>query len=41
LGRKVSAGFYDALDQEVTDHLDEAARRAGANNRKTVQPRGL
>ena len=37
----VSADFYDALDQEVTDLLDEAARRAGANDRKTVQPRDL
>ena len=37
----VSADFYDALDQEVTDLLDEAARRAEANDRKTVQPRDL
>jgi histone H3/H4 len=37
----VSADFYDALDDEVADLLDDAARRASANDRKTVQPRDL
>lgn len=37
----VSAEFYDALDDEVAALLDDAARRAEANNRKTVQPRDL
>lgn len=40
-GNNVSADFYDALDQEVTELLDEAANRAEANDRKTVQPRDL
>lgn len=37
----VSADFYDALDDEVADLVDEAARRAKENDRKTVQPRDL
>lgn len=37
----VSADFYDALDEKVTDLLDDASRRADANDRKTVQPRDL
>jgi len=37
----VSADFYEALDDEVTDLLEDAARRAEANDRKTVQPRDL
>ena len=37
----VSADFYDALDEEVSDLLEEAARRASDNDRKTVQPRDL
>ena len=37
----VSSDFYDALDEEVQDILDDAARRADANDRKTVQPRDL
>lgn len=40
-GNNVSADFYDALDREVTELLDEAANRAEANDRKTVQPRDL
>jgi histone H3/H4 len=32
----VSADFYEALDDEVTEVLKDAARRAEANNRKTV-----
>lgn len=37
----VSADFYDALDDEVATLLEAAARRADANDRKTVQPRDL
>lgn len=37
----VSSDFYDALDGEVEELLDDAARRAGDNDRKTVQPRDL
>lgn len=39
--KNVSADFYDALDDEVEELLDNAARRAEANGRKTVQPRDL
>lgn len=39
--KNVAADFYDALDEEVTELLDDAARRAEANDRKTVQPRDL
>jgi histone H3/H4 len=37
----VSADFYDALNDGVSDLLDDAARRADENDRKTVQPRDL
>jgi histone H3/H4 len=37
----VSADFYDALNQEVAGLLEEAADRAEANGRKTVQPSDL
>ena len=37
----VAADFYDALDEEVRDLLENATRRADANERKTVQPRDL
>lgn len=37
----VSADFYDALDEEVEEILEEAAGRAEANDRKTVQSRDL
>jgi len=37
----VSADFYDALDAEVQEILEDAAARAEANDRKTVQPRDL
>lgn len=40
-GHNVSSDFYDGLDEEVQDLLDDAARRADANDRKTVQPRDL
>jgi histone H3/H4 len=39
--QNVSADFYEALDEEVAELLDDAARRAEANDRKTVQPRDL
>lgn len=38
-GSNVSADFYDALDAEVDELIAAAARRAEANDRKTVQPR--
>ena len=37
----VASAFYDALDDEVEELLDDAARRAEGNDRKTVQPRDL
>ncbi|MFB6112819.1 MAG: DUF1931 domain-containing protein [Halodesulfurarchaeum sp.] len=37
----VSADFYEALDEELEELLDDAARRATENDRKTVQPRDL
>lgn len=37
----VSSDFYDALDEEVSDLIDDAAERAADNDRKTVQPRDL
>ena len=37
----VSSDFYDALDEEVSELLEDAAQRAGDNDRKTVQPRDL
>ncbi|EMA48755.1 hypothetical protein C448_02763 [Halococcus morrhuae DSM 1307] len=37
----VSSDFYDALDEEVSALLENAARRADENDRKTVQPRDL
>lgn len=37
----VSADFYEALDEEVSELLEDAARRCEANDRVTVQPRDL
>jgi len=37
----VASGFYEALDSEVEELLQEAAERASANDRKTVQNRDL
>lgn len=37
----VAGDLYDALDEEVAELLDDAARRAEENDRKTVQPRDL
>jgi histone H3/H4 len=39
--RNVASDFYDALDAEVEELLEDAAERAEANDRKTVQPRDL
>ena len=39
--QNVASDFYDALDEEVEELLDEAAQRATDNDRKTVQPRDL
>lgn len=38
---QISAGFYEALDEEVKDLLEDAARRAEANERRTVMPQDL
>ena len=37
----VASDFYDALDEEVAELLEDASRRASENDRKTVQPRDL
>lgn len=37
----VAADFYDALDEEVAELIEEASRRAEANDRKTVMPQDL
>ena len=37
----VSADFYDELNEEVAELLEEATRRAEANDRRTVQPHDL
>lgn len=37
----VAADFFDSLDEEVAELLEDAAARAEANDRKTVQPRDL
>lgn len=39
--KNVASDFYEALDAEVDELLEDAARRADANGRKTVQPRDL
>lgn len=39
--KNVASDFYGALDEEVAELLEEAADRAEANGRKTVQPRDL
>lgn len=39
--KNVASDFYDALDGEVKELLEDAARRAEENDRKTVQPRDL
>jgi histone H3/H4 len=37
----VSADFIEAVNDEVTELLNEVAERAEANDRKTVKPRDL
>ena len=37
----IAADFYNALDEDVAKLIEDAARRAEANDRKTVQPRDL
>ncbi|MFB6197350.1 MAG: DUF1931 family protein [Halobacteriaceae archaeon] len=37
----ISSDFYDALDADVEDLLEAAARRAEANDRQTVMPQDL
>ena len=37
----VAADFYEALDEEVDQLLQDAAQRAQDNDRKTVQARDL
>lgn len=39
--KNISRDFFDALDEEVEELLDDASRRAEANDRKTVQARDL
>lgn len=39
--QNVASDFYDALDEEVAELLADAAGRAEANDRKTVQSRDL
>ena len=39
--KNVASDFYDSLDERVETLLDEAATRADANDRKTVQARDL
>lgn len=39
--KNVSSDFYEALDEEVDELLADAADRADANDRKTVQSRDL
>jgi histone H3/H4 len=40
-GLNVGSDFYDELDAEVQDLLDDAERRAQDNGRKTVKARDL
>ena len=40
-GQNVASDFYEALDEQVAELLADAAQRAEANDRKTVQPRDL
>lgn len=39
--KNVAGDFYDALDEEVAELLEDAAQRAESNDRKTVQARDL
>jgi histone H3/H4 len=37
----ISSDFYEALNEEVGELLEEASRRAEANERQTVMPQDL
>ena len=37
----ISSDFYEALDEKVAELIEEASRRAEANERKTVMPQDL
>jgi histone H3/H4 len=39
--QNVAASLYEALDDEIAELLEDAACRAEANDRKTVQPHDL
>ncbi|WP_114579518.1 DUF1931 domain-containing protein [Saliphagus sp. LR7] len=39
--QNVAADFYEALDEEVAELLEDATQRAEDNDRKTVQARDL
>lgn len=38
---RVSAGFYEALDDRVAELIDEAKSRAEKNDRATLMPHDL
>lgn len=38
---QISSDLYEALDEEVERLLEDASRRAEANERKTVMPQDL
>jgi histone H3/H4 len=37
----ISSDFYEALNEEVGELVEEASRRAEANERQTVMPQDL
>jgi hypothetical protein len=37
----ILSDFYDALDEEVAELLEDASQRADANDRNTVMPQDL
>jgi len=39
--KNVASDFYETLNDEAANLLEDAERRAEANDRKTVQPRDL
>jgi histone H3/H4 len=39
--KSIAADFYDALDAEGEELIADAAQRADANDRKTIQARDL
>ena len=38
---RVSSDFYEALNGEVEELIEDAMKRSAANDRKTVEPRDL